>query len=164
VVITYTIRNIGTAARSFAPWEITRVAPEGMTFYPQGNGDPTGTSMMPVSRSDGITWFTHSTDLSGNLKLFSDAADGWIASTDGDIILVKKFPDIPASDAAPGEAEIELYTNGNYVEVEQQGAFTEIPAGGERTWQVTWYLREIPDDVDVSEGSASLLAFVESLL
>ena len=74
------------------------------------------------------------------------------------------YPDIQPADAAPGEAEIELFTNGSYVEVEQQGALAAIPPGSVLTWTVRWKLRRVPGGTTVAPGSADLLSFATAAL
>ena len=66
--------------------------------------------------------------------------------------------------AAPGEGEIELFTNGMYVEVEQQGALAAIPPGGGVTWTVRWKLRRVPGGTTVAPGNADLVSFATTTL
>jgi hypothetical protein len=73
---------------------------------------------------------------------------------------VKTFEDVGASEAADGEAEIEVYVKpGAYVEVEQQSAARALETGDSLNYAVNWYLRRMKSDVVVEVGSASLLAF-----
>lgn len=166
VEIVYTIINTGEVPSTWAPWEITRVAPNGLTFYPQGDGEPNipwGT--FDYFQTDGMTWFKHDEVVNAAPgKLFSDGAEGWVAHTDGNLVLIKVHEDIPVAEQAPNEAEIEIFSIENYVEVEVLGAYTEIPAGGEISWSTTWYLRELPDDMEATAGNAALVAFVESVI
>ena len=96
-------------------------------------------------------------------KLFGDGK-GWIAHvTAQNVILIKTFPDIMQSQAAMGEAEIEIYASApakNYVEVENQGAISDIPAGGTLSWTVRWYLRTLPSTVMATPGNEALVSFV----
>ena len=50
-----------------------------------------------------------------------------------------------------------------YVELEDQGSYAAIPAGGERTWVMHWYLRELPSLTSLN-GNPALLDFVRSQL
>jgi len=161
----YTI--IATAAgKSFAPWEITRVAQRGITFWPTG-GAPTGTAMPPTMTGAGCTWHTAPTAPPGtDQKLFADGAGGWLAYVDGDTLIVKKFPDITAAQAAPAEGEIELYVSGTspYMELEQQGAYGAVAMGASVTWTVTWYVVKLPAGLTPSVGSQPLVDYVQSLI
>jgi hypothetical protein len=101
--------------------------------------------------------------------LFADGR-GWLAhvTTEG-ALLVKTFGDLSPEEFAPGEAEIELYSSPQspadraYVEIENQGAFSEIPEGNETAWPVTWYLRTLPPTVPAS-ASEALVEFVRQTL
>jgi hypothetical protein len=161
----YTI--IATAAgKSFAPWEITRFAQRGLTFWPTGSA-PTGTSLPPTTTGAGCTWHeSPSTPPGTDQKLFADGTGGWLAHVDGDTVVVKKFPDIMASEAAPEEAEIEVYVNGTspYIEMEQQGAYQAVAMGASLTWTVTWIVRKLPSGLTPTAGSQELVNFVQSLI
>jgi hypothetical protein len=166
VEIVYTIINTGEVPSTWAPWEITRVAPNGLTFYPQGEGTPNVPwGLFDFTQTDGITWFQHDEIVNAaHGKLFSDGADGWVAHTDGNLILIKVHENIPVAIKAPNEAEIEIFSIDKYVEVEVLGAYAEIPAGGEVSWSTTWYLRELPTDMEATAGNAALVAFVQSVI
>ncbi len=154
----------------FAPWEITRLGPGGLTFYPTGGDAPRaggGFSLPPTQTAAGCTWYQHPGSAPGaDQKLLADGSGGWLAHVAGDVVLVKKFADVPAGMAAPGEAEIELFVDGRgrYVEVEEQGAYQPVPAGQTLTWPVTWIVRRLPAALDATAGSPDLVAFVQSLV
>lgn len=164
-ILEYSVKNTGDAPRALAPWEISRVAPGGTTFYPQGSESypPVYQEPLAVQEIDGITWFVHSDEtVTGQHKLFADGKEGWIAHVSGDLLFIKSFEDQPATKRAPGEAEIEIYAVKEYVEVEQQGAFEEIAPGETKTWTVTWHLKKIPADISLEPGGKDLVSFVRS--
>jgi hypothetical protein len=86
------------------------------------------------------------------------------------LLLLKRFDDVPATAQHASEGEIEIYANKAqsaalaYVEVECQGPLTQIDAGGMLAWSVTWFLRELPADVSVAAGSETLAAFARGLV
>lgn len=167
VLAEYTITSASGGA--IAPWEITRAFPGGLTFYPTGTGAPTsGSFALPVTTTGaGCTWFQYvEAEVTADQKLFADGAGGWLAHVMGDIVLVKKFADVPAGAAATGEAEIELFVAAShtYIEVEQQGAVQTLPAGGSLTWPVTWIARRLPAGLTPAAGSQPLVDFVQSLV
>lgn len=171
VVVTYTMHNTGNATFSVAPWEVTRVA-GGLTFFPTGDTQftPGGSSPLPVDAAAGVTWFdgaAHPPDSSAK-KLNADGKGGWFAHVAGDLLFLKKFADVPLASQAPGEADVEIFAqtaaDGGYIEMENQGAYAPIAPGASSTYTVTWVVRKLPANVTVSVGSASLLAFVDSLL
>jgi hypothetical protein len=165
--IQYSIENVSDMQKSFAHWEISRVKPGGMTFFPYGGVSyppPAWQKPLSVREMDGVIWFVHSDDtVLDQHKLFADGKEGWIAHVDDNLLFVKSFQDEPPEKRAPSEAEIEIYAIKEYVEVEQQGAYDVILPGATRSWPVTWYLREIPNGIERAPGSASLLRFVREI-
>jgi len=169
VTIQYGLVNHAAQARSVAPWEITRVAAGGLTFFPMGEGAPTkGTqALLNLQITGGVAWFAYdAAAIASEQKVFADGHEGWIAHVDGNLLLVKAFTDTPASEAAPGEAEIELYTDAahTYIEVENQGAYVSVAPGATSTWTVRWFLRQLDATVSVQPGSADLLSLVRGLI
>ncbi len=154
----------------FAPWEVTRVFPGGMTFFPTGADQPRaggGFQLPPTQTAAGCTWYQHpGTPPGADQKLLADGSGGWLAHLSGSVLLVKKFADVPYGMAAPGEAEIEIFADsqGTYVEVEEQGAYQALPKGQTLVWPVTWIVRQLPDGLDATLGSPDLVSLVQSLV
>jgi hypothetical protein len=170
VTVKYTLKNHGGQARQVAPWEITRVAAGGLTFFPMGEGEMRKGMqdlLVPVVR-DAVAWFAYdAATITADQKLFADGREGWIAHVDGDLLLVKAFADTTPAQAAPGEGEIEIYANAahTYVEVENQGAFVTLKPGETSTWTVRWILRKLDLKATPAQpGSADLLALVRGLV
>jgi hypothetical protein len=164
IVIDYTVTNGGTAPVAVAPWEITRMGAGSITFYTPGTGAPAagGTfALPPTTTMSGATWFQH-TGSQTEYKLLADGSGGWLASAIGNLILVKTFTDIPAGAAAPGEAEVEIYSSQLYVEVEQQGAVQTLMPQASLNWQVRWYVRKMATPAAV--GSIDLVTYVQNLI
>jgi hypothetical protein len=166
--VTYTLKNIGSVAITVAPWEISRVKGQGgLTFFGKGSSEPTyGTGYdktnFVVTEADGIYWYKCAVLAKTGSKCFADGA-GWLAHvTATNLLFLLTFPDIQPSEAAQGEAEIEFYNkaaDGDYVELEPQGASTTVNAGGMLQWTVRWKLRQVPSSVTVDVGSADLATF-----
>lgn len=169
VVIDYTM-TVNAAGKSYAPWEITRVFKRGITFYPTGTqpGVPGGSfPIIPTTTGAGCTWFDAADATSADQKIHADGGPGgWLAHVDGDVLLVKKFGDIPVSQQAPDEGEIEIYVSGtqNYIEIEQQGPYGPIAMGESKTWTVTWYARKLPPGLTATVGNQMLVDYVSSLI
>jgi hypothetical protein len=169
VLVRYSLINKATSAQSFAPWEITRVAPSGVVFFPMGAGGARKGSqdLLNVSTVSGVAWFTYDANaIANDQKLFADGAEGWIAYANDGLLFIKSFSDISLAQAAPSEAEIEIFANGahTYIELENQGAYRPIPAGSSSTWSVRWFLRPVPASIRVAAGSAALVDYVRSVI
>lgn len=173
VVAEYTVTNRGSKGLRFAPWQVTRVASEGVVFYPRGAADPAGQTrrgaprpITAVTVRDGIVWY----DFSGNdaqTKSVGDGAEGWLAYVANGVLLLHTFVDIPAGAEAEGEGEIEIYTapNNTLVELEPQGAAMDLaPGATSAPWRAYWYVRAVPSGMDVSVGSKALVEWVRTQL
>ena len=171
VDVTYTLTNTSPDVTiSVAPWQVSRVLDTGgMTFFASPAGsvtysagtDPTFTFTHP----DGNLWYEFK-PVTSNSKGLADGS-GWLAHvTRGGLMYLLAYPDIGPSEAAPGEAEVELFTGqgSGYVEIETQGALTSVAPGGTLVWTVRWKLRELPFGTRAAVGSAALASFAASQL
>ena len=162
----FTIRNHGRAPVMMAPWQITRVPPGGLTFFPTGDGSYPP-SNLAVRETPDVTWYAYdAAAVTDHQKLFADGREGWLAHLDGDALFIKVFAAVPRARQAPGEAQIEIYANPahTYVEVEAQGAYDEIAPGGTLVWPVVWLVRRLPASLPREAGSAALAAHVRALV
>lgn len=172
VEVAYTLINAGDRPRKVAPWEIHRVpAAGGLSFYPSAQ-KLYPQSTLKLNAWSPITWFVHDQNREPkSVKSFADGAEGWLAYAADGLLLVKTFSDTPEAAHAPGEGEIEIYADYDvssklhrYVELEQQGPYVEIPAGGETTWNVRWFLRKLPPTIAVKAGNQELVGFVRGVI
>ena len=139
ITVSYTIKNESDETRKVAPWEITRVPNDGVIFFdaPVEGIWPAG--LMDFKSQFGLSWF-QADEAQQNRKINLDA-----------------------SQPAPEEAEIQVYVNmrKTFIELESQGAYTELKPGAELTWTVTWYLAPFDGK---PEASDALKQKVKSLL
>lgn len=168
-VMEYRLNNTSAAAVQMAPWEVTRVFPRGLTFFPKGPTAPTLSmnATMPTTEMNGIIWFNYDMNaITMNSKLYADAAEGWVAHVDGDLVFIKSFADVTADKLAPKEGDVELYANvetaqiARYIEIEDQGEYAMIAPGASASWKVKWFLRKLPATAQATPGNAALAQFV----
>lgn len=170
VDVTYTLTNTSPdVSVVLAPWQITRVYASALTFFAPGTGDvtyaPNTDSSFTLKDAEGYRFY-RSDIVIHDSKAFADGT-GWIAQlTPERLLYVSQASDIQPAEAAPGEAEIEIFTNSNYVyvEVEQQGALTTIAPGEALTWTVRWKLRRAPADTSVAAPTPALAALTDAVL
>ncbi|WP_018341787.1 DUF4380 domain-containing protein [Cytophaga aurantiaca] len=168
LVVTYTILNDTTVAQKVAAWEISRVAPNGLTFYPSGDEVKRGDLVSLTKDSSGVTWFQYDSTTvpkNGVPKLLADGKEGWLAQVNNGLLLVKSFEDVVTGKYAPKEGEIEFYTNPDksYIEIEQQGTYVELQPGGQIVYVVRYKLAKLPSSVHVTIGDVDLLKIARSM-
>lgn len=164
VNIVYEIHNDGAAPVSYAPWEISRHARGGMTFWPGARAPgPDEEWEFEPTLVEGVYYWDDSASAASDVKVSADG-EGWVAHVEGQLLFVKSWTPVPAADIALNQGEVELYLGNGFVEVEVQGPDAEIATDGQSTFEVTWYVRTLPVGTDVSVGSADLLAAVDAIL
>ncbi len=142
-VITYSIINEGTEDRKVAPWEITRVPAEGTIFFDAPMESITPAGLMNFVDRDGLKYFE--IDQAEKQRKINADGKGWLGYRNKGLQLMKRFDDLNASQPAPDEAEIQVYVHQGkvYVELEEQGAYTNLKPGEHLDWTVRWYLTPI---------------------
>lgn len=162
--VEYDLKNCAERTVRYAPWEITRLR-GGLTFY-KSDDDILEHSTASVERLEGCLWHTYQPEnQKENQKLFGNNSHGWLANVSRELLLIKHFNRVPSELIAPGEAEVEIYAHGDfenaYIEMEQQGEYSEINPGHTLAWSVDWELLRVPVGLSIDVGSKELVQFVE---
>ena len=163
IVITYTIVNESGETRKVAPWEISRVPNGGVVFFDAPAVEPANNMEgLPFTFSHGAAWYVMD-EAPMNRKVNADG-HGWLAFSANGLLLVKAFEDIAAGQAAPGEAESQVYANPGktFVEIAEQGPCTTLAPGASLDWTVRWYLLDHSRGDAPSEDLAELGAGIGS--
>jgi len=173
LVLAYDMKNTSNTAAVWAPWEITRVAPGGMTLFELGAGGTAAVGTWiptPLDSAAGWRWFDDAAlQINNNMprKTFADGK-GWLAhlARADRLLLVKTFADVGVNGQAKDEAEVEIFvdTARKYVEVENQGAAGSLAPGESRVWTVRWSLRAIAGNGALPVGSPEVVDAVKSVL
>lgn len=165
--IVYTISNQSSDTIKIAPWEITRVAPGGITLWAEGDTAKRGDLKPFIQTSNKICWFNYPTGKipAGVPKLFADGDQGWLAQWKSGYLLLKKFENVSIENQAKDEAEIELYANpdGTYIEIEQQGNYVNLEPNQSIQYSVVWKLSKTPE-TNYQAGDSSLVSYIQSQL
>jgi hypothetical protein len=183
VDIVYSITNKGTGSMTTGHWEVTRVFPDGLTFFPAPDAAakaPTianpGVVNPCVTITNGTVWLDHTKYVPGAQLLYgkysTDASGGWLAhvvtdtSGKGDILLVKTFAHIPDGMAGAGHAGVEVYyrPDRSYEEIEDHHEQAMFAAGAKIDWPVRWYLRRLPTTITRTVGNQQLVDYVTNLI
>ena len=152
IAVTYTIKNESDETRKVAPWEITRVPNDGVIFFDAPIDAITPADLMNFQPQFGLSWF-QADEAQQNRKINADGK-GWLAYCANGLLMIKKFDDLNPSQPAPEEAEIQVYVNmrKTFIELESQGAYTELKPGAELKWTVTWYIAPFDGKAEASEA------------
>lgn len=156
--IAYELHNVGKAAVQVAGWQISRVLPGGLTFFPTGDAELTPIAPhgpLHLERVGGLSVFDHRTFAHGtSLKVHADGRGGYLAHLarplgSRPLLFVKAFPDLAPSEQAPGEGEVEIFANldGAYVEIEVQGKYETIRPGESSKFTVRWIVSPLPESL-----------------
>ncbi len=161
IVVKYSIINESEETRKVAPWEITRVNNDGLIFFDAPSESITPANLISFTQEFGASWYK--TDATNSNRKINADGKGWLAYCGNNLLLVKKFPDLNASQPAPDEAEIQIYVNSGktYIELESQGAYSEVKPGEALTYTVRWYL--MPADSEPIP-SLKLLSTVKDII
>ena len=145
IVITYTIINESDETRQVAPWEITRVPNEGTIYFDAPLESITPAELLPFRAEEGCV--SYQADVADQNRKINADGKGWLAYANNGLVLLKRFDDLDISQPAPGEAEIQVYVNRGktFIELESQGAYTELKPSEELSWTVYWYLMPIEE-------------------
>jgi hypothetical protein len=167
--IEYVVHNRGRAPTMLAPWEVSRVSIDGLTFFPTGDGEyDCGVVRLRTEDAAGMTWFEYdAAKIAADSKFFADGKRGLLFHVTHDrLAFIKRFSDTPAADRAPNQGEIEIYANAaqTYVELENQGPYRAIGPGESMRYRVDWFLRGLPDGIEAKMGDSALIEFVESVV
>jgi len=171
---TYRIKNISDSVQSCAAWEVTRHPKKGISFFPLSDHgvdlERAIDSSIHTVEAEGVLWHTYDPSQLGHpgrhCKTFAFGAEGWLAFLMDNVLLLKQFPNYSPGQVAEGESDVEIYVSpeNDYIELEEQSAYTSLEPGEILTWTVTWYIRQVPSDIQIEPGSIELLKLARQIL
>ena len=87
--------------------------------------------------------------------------EGWAAHVESGLLFLKSFEDVPVSQLAPDEGEVQLWTDSTHalMEMENEGAYLPLAPGQSIVWTMRWYLRRLPTEVAATAGNVKLVEF-----
>ncbi|GLU52154.1 DUF4380 domain-containing protein [Dyadobacter frigoris] len=172
-ILKFIITNQSDKNQKVAPWEVTRVKSGGLSFFPIGKDKARGGLLSSTSIKNGIFYYQYQKEklpVKGDRQIYADGSEGWLAQINDNVILIKKFPDIPLELTAPKEGEVELFAsevtaaNPGYVEIEHQGPYLELKPGESSSWETTWFLRKLPFKLKPEIGNAGLIDYARKIV
>lgn len=161
--ITYQLLTDETAGVMAAPWEVTRLPCRGLVFFGVG----AGARLDPLLVREGAAWLDLSALAAAPPKVVTDGT-GWMAWVDAPsrTLFVKAYPDVAPAAFAPEESDTELFVadTKTYIELEAQGPYQKITPAAPVSWAVRWWVRRVPAGIDLTVGSAALVAYVHQTI
>ncbi len=165
--ILYRIRNGGKTEKKVGAWELIRT-PYGTTFFPGTTAQElTQSNLQHVRHHDGVMWYDFNPmEIQTAQKLFTGAAQGWIAHRKDNLLFIKSYPDLLEGQIAPGHGEVELFVNesATYVELETHGEYVGLQLNDSISYAVVWYLRNFPSALDGDQQKYKWPDYVRSFL
>ena len=184
LAIEFSLTNIWSRPQDVAPWQVTRAPRSGVLAWASGQLFHDADRLQKQNEDPGC-WYLHSGStavfaglevgedhssivvpaVTATSKLFTDAR-GWLAHAHHSTLFLRIFPDLTLEQAAPRQAEVEMYfdVNRDYIELENQGPYVTLAPGQSLTYPVEWRFRTIGADVPTDRISPQLLAEIDGLL
>lgn len=161
----YVVRNTASdSARHVAAWEIVRLPPGAIQFFPKGQELSGVSNTLRSDREDSIVWVADDGQRDGKL-LYRDGKEGWMAAVVDSLLLVKTWTDIPLGKIPPGQGEIQVYLQKNpaFAEMECMGPWTAVLPRDSTVWTVRWKVAPIPQHVSRTLGNPQLVRLARAM-
>ncbi|WP_372594324.1 DUF4380 domain-containing protein [Actinotalea sp.] len=181
--LAFRLTNVWTTEQWLAPWQVTRAAREGLLVWAEGEAF-TDEDRVIKHREDPPCWYRHR-DLPGQFagvsvdgalaslvvpevgttsKYFADAR-GWLAHLHRGTLVLRSFPDLTPAQAAPRQAELEIYVDleRDYIEMENQGAYGALAPGASVDYATSWRFAAADPDWPTDRLSPGLVQAIEGL-
>jgi hypothetical protein len=170
ITVAYTMT--ASKAVQVAPWQIARVPRGGVVFFPCTTAAlSTPKTAWTMTQASGYDWIDDKNQTSvssaDGSKIVADGAGvqgqaytllGYALNNN---LLLFKYPNVAQASFATNEADTEVYPGSGYIELEAQGAYAPVAAGGTSSWTIQWRVVPIDSSVTVAANSATLIAFAE---
>lgn len=179
-----TLVNISSRPVEVAPWQVTRAPVTGLLVWEPGEpfadaervhkqrvdpgcffDHPDAPVAFAAVRDEGRHRSVRVGEVQQRMKYFTDAR-GWLAHVHDGALFLRTFPDLTVAQAAPLQAELELFfaPDLGYIELENQGPYQRLEPGERLDYATRWRFASVDPAVPTDRVSADLLAAIESLL
>ncbi len=179
----FTMTNLWSSEQHVAPWQITRTAREGLLVWAEGQLFSDADRVVK-HREDPPCFYRHR-DLPGTFegvdlsaapssmtvprvtttsKYFTDAR-GWLAHLHRDRLVLRTFPDLRIDQAAPRQAEVEIYVDleRDYIELENQGAYVPLGPGASLEYRTRWLVGAVDPGLATDRFTPELRSAIAEL-
>ncbi|MDX2022124.1 MAG: hypothetical protein SF187_17945 [Deltaproteobacteria bacterium] len=177
VTVIHRLKNVGPWAIEAAPWAISVLRGGGVALVPNEPVRPHPEALLPV-RPMALWAYTNLADKRFSFgpkftRLRTDSAAkapqkvgfgnhlGWVAYANAGTLFVKRMPFFEGAIYTDFGSNTEVYTAGDFIEVESLAPLRPIAAGGSAEHTETWFLYK---GVNVPEDDVALAAVLAPLL
>jgi hypothetical protein len=165
VEVTYTLTNTSSKPGRIGPLDLHRVpSAGGLTFFP-GALIPLPVRSLRLNAWQGLVWFPHDQNReTATLEAHANDNEGWIATVNDGLLLVKAFGDSAKQTIVITSAYEAATKQRPWVEIVEQSAIQELPPGGSVTTNVRLFLRKLPSSIAAKVGNQELVGFVRGVI
>jgi hypothetical protein len=164
VELTYTLLNSGNEPlRPTTSLLLRLLSTGGLTFFP-GEARLLPGSTLKLDVRQPLVWFSHDQSREPRaVEALVPSAEGWLASARDGLLLVNTFGDVNKSTIVLRSAYDAQTKQRPWVEVGAQTAFELLP-GASATWNMRWFLRQLPAGISAKAGNPELVGFVRGII
>ncbi len=154
--LTHCLANLGPDPVELAPWAITQLVPGGAALLPQPSGPADEAGLLPNRRlalwpytrvqderlglDDALLRVSAPAQPHSPFKLGYFNLHGWLAYRRGDWLFVKRFRPQEGEPYPDYGCNVEVYTDGQVLELETLGPLRILPPGETVTHEEEWWL------------------------
>ena len=162
--ITYTVLNTTPTTLHANVADFHRVTSgAGLTFF-AGTRTLLPGSTLKLNLSQPVIWFSHDQAREAKaLEASVDSAEGWVASVNDGLVLVKVSSETSRSVISLASAYDATTKQRPWVEVGEQSGFELLP-GASATCTIRLFLRKLPPNLTAKPGNQELLGFVRGII
>lgn len=176
VTVTHRLKNVGPWPIEAAPWAVSVVRAGGVALVPNEPTRPHAEALLPV-RPLAVWAYTNMGDKRFSFgprftRIRNDAAakapqkigfgnrEGWVGYLNAGTLFVKRTPFFEGATYPDFGSSTEIYTAGDFIEVESLGPLRPIQPGASAEHVETWFLWK---DVKAPEDDTALGAVLDPL-
>jgi hypothetical protein len=164
VELSYTLLNTGNDLLRPTVSDLQRVSSAGgLTFFP-GEARLLPGSTLKLNVWQPLVWFSHEQGREPrSVEALVPSSEGWLATTRDGLLLVEAFGDVNQPTIVVRSAYDAATKQRRWVEVGAQTRF-ELSPGASATWNVRWFLRQLPAGIVAKAGNPELVGFVRGII